>query len=181
MKRVIFGKLFKLLFDHIAYFLNYFICRIVNRETKNKKELGTIFKIEKDITVFNDCVFKTEMDIEIPRQINEKKAYIIHPIDNCNNHHLTVGVEISNCEKEYQCEICNKRFHDKYNLEVHKSLHANIKKFNCITCGEQFFELNGFKSHLISHIDNNIKLLENQFIQECNDVDDCNSNLWYAL
>jgi len=121
------------------------------------------------------------MDIEMPRQINEKKSHVIHPIEDCNNHHLTVGVQIPNREKEYQCKICNKHFHDKYNLEVHKSRHANIKKFNCITCGEQFFELNGLKSHLISHIDNNIKLLENQFIQEGNDVGDYNSNLWYAL
>jgi len=121
-----------------------------------------------------------EIGIEIPRSLNQKKAHVIDPIENCSNPNPTVGRQIHNHEKEYQCNICNKCFQDKYNLEVHISLHANIKKFNCITCGEQFFELNGLKSHLISHIDNNIKLLENQFIQECNDVGDCNSNLWYA-
>lgn len=39
------------------------------------------------------------------------------------------------------------------------------------------------KSHLISHIDHNIQLIENQFVQQERnriDVDECNSNLWYA-
>jgi len=125
------------------------------------------------------------MDIEMQRheknkntQIKEKEVHDFNPIK--NNLHLTVGEKIHNCQKEYQCKICNKCFHDKYNLEDHKSLHANIMKFKCNTCGEQFLELNGLKSHFISHIDDNIKLLENQFLQECNGVGECNSNLWYA-
>lgn len=127
------------------------------------------------------------MEIVIPRHVNEKnknsqitekEVHVVQPKK--NNLHLTVGELIHNCQKEYQCKICNKRFHDKYILEDHESLHANIKKFKCISCGEQFLELNGFKSHLISHIDDNIKLLENQFLQECNGVSECNSNLWYA-
>ncbi|CAI6343215.1 unnamed protein product [Macrosiphum euphorbiae] len=141
------------------------------------EETNTIIKTEKDETVVNDCMFKSEMEIEILRSINKKKAHVINPIENCNNPKPTVGGRIHNLEKEYQCNICNKSFQNRYNLEVHKSLHVNIKKFNCISCCEQFFELNGLKSHLISHIDNNIKLFENQFIQECNDVGDCNSNL----
>lgn len=105
--------------------------------------------------------------------------YGVHPIENVSNHHVTVEEQMHNGENEYQCIICDKCFHDKYNLEVHKSLHANIKKFKCTTCDEQFLELNDLKNHLISHIDNNIKLLENQFIQQgCNDVGECNSNLW---
>eukprot|EP00102_Acyrthosiphon_pisum_P022797 XP_016660007.1 PREDICTED: zinc finger protein 62-like [Acyrthosiphon pisum] len=141
------------------------------------KDTNTVIKTEQDEMVFDDCTFKSEMKIEIPRSLNKIKAHVIDPIENCDNLNPTFGGQTHNREKEYQCNICKKSFKKKYNLEVHKSLHANIKKFNCITCGEQFFELNGLKSHLISHIDSKIKLLENQFIQECNDVGNCNSNL----
>jgi len=78
-------------------------------------------------------VFETTVEIEIPRPIEEKKIPTVYPIENCNNH-LTVGRQIHNGEKEYLCNICNKRFHDLHNLEVHKLLHAKIKKFNCTTC-----------------------------------------------
>lgn len=119
-------------------------------------------------------MFKTTTDIETPKPIEEKKIPVVHPIENFNNH-LIVGRQISNGEKEYQCNICNMRFHDLNNLEVHKPLHANIKTFKCTACDEQFFELNDLKSHLISHIDHNIKFLENQFLhQQCNDVGEFN-------
>jgi len=114
------------------------------------------------------------VETETPKPIEEKKIPVVHPIENFNNH-LIVGRQIYNGEKEYQCNICNMRFHDLHNLEVHKPLHANIKTFKCTACDEQFFELNDLKSHLISHIDHNIKLLENQFLQQqCNDVGEFN-------
>ncbi|CAI6359275.1 unnamed protein product [Macrosiphum euphorbiae] len=143
------------------------------RNVSVNKETNSIIKTEKDETVFNDCVFESKIEIEM--------VHATDPIENCNNPNPTVGGQMDNREKEYQYNICNKSFQDKNNLEVHKSLHANIKKFNCMTCGEQFFELNGLKTHLMVHKDNNIKLLENQFTQECNDVGDSNSNLWTVV
>jgi len=119
-------------------------------------------------------LFETTVEIETPEPIDEKKIPVVHEIENFNNH-LIDGRQ----EKEYQCSICNKRFHNLHNLEVHEPLHANIKKFKCTTCDEQFLELNDLKSHLISHIDNNIKLLEVQFLQQQhNDLGEFNSNLW---
>jgi len=120
------------------------------------------------------------MEFEMPRRIDKEKSPVIDPIENVHDVHLTVGEQLYDRGMEYQCKTCNKRFQDKYKLEVHQSLHVNIKKFNCISCGEQFLELNGLKSHLISHLDDNIKLFENKFIQECYNIGDCNSNLWYA-
>jgi hypothetical protein len=143
-------------------------------------------KIERD--ELND-MFESIIEINDTQSI-EKNVHCANPTVNFNDDCptidddcSTVSEQLHNEKNQYQCNICYKELHDKYNLEVHKLFHAYIKKFECTTCGVQFLDLGDLKSHLISHIDHNIQLIENQFVQQERnriDVDECNSNLWYA-
>ena len=48
-------------------------------------------------------------------------------------------------EKPFSCELCNKRFSNKSNLNVHTRTYTGGKRFSCETCSKKFSQ----KSELI--------------------------------
>ncbi|XP_009636428.1 fez family zinc finger protein 1 [Egretta garzetta] len=62
-------------------------------------------------------------------------AYAFWGARRCNykNHKLT-----HSGEKQFKCNICNKAFHQVYNLTFHMHTHNDKKPFPCPTCGKGF-------------------------------------------
>ncbi|KAF1516919.1 Fez family zinc finger protein 2, partial [Eudyptes filholi] len=59
------------------------------------------------------------------------------------NHKLT-----HSGEKQYKCTICNKAFHQIYNLTFHMHTHNDKKPFTCVTCGKGFCRNFDLKKHV---------------------------------
>ncbi|KAJ6651007.1 hypothetical protein lerEdw1_001195 [Lerista edwardsae] len=64
-------------------------------------------------------------------------------IRNYKNHKLT-----HSGEKQYKCTICNKAFHQIYNLTFHMHTHNDKKPFTCVTCGKGFCRNFDLKKHV---------------------------------
>ena len=54
-------------------------------------------------------------------------------------------------EAQFSCDICDKKFTYKWNLESHKAIHSGEKSFKCETCGSAFFRLSDLKKHTKIH------------------------------
>lgn len=65
------------------------------------------------------------------------------PVGNYKNHKLT-----HSGEKQYKCTICNKAFHQVYNLTFHMHTHNDKKPFTCATCGKGFCRNFDLKKHV---------------------------------
>jgi len=59
------------------------------------------------------------------------------------NHKLT-----HSGEKAYKCNICNKAFHQIYNLTFHMHTHNDKKPFTCKICGKGFCRNFDLKKHM---------------------------------
>lgn len=59
--------------------------------------------------------------------------------------------EIIHKQSNYVCELCNKKFHYKHNLEVHRLLHSNDRKYSCNHCSSTFKTRNYLAKHLKGH------------------------------
>lgn len=68
---------------------------------------------------------------------------------NYKNHKLT-----HSGEKQYKCSICNKAFHQIYNLTFHMHTHNDKKPFTCTTCGKGFCRNFDLKKHIRKLHDN---------------------------
>ncbi|XP_034725474.1 fez family zinc finger protein 2 [Etheostoma cragini] len=66
-----------------------------------------------------------------------------HRPGNYKNHKLT-----HSGEKQYKCSICNKAFHQVYNLTFHMHTHNDKKPFTCATCGKGFCRNFDLKKHI---------------------------------
>ncbi|CAO2602673.1 Fez family zinc finger protein 1 [Lemmus lemmus] len=62
---------------------------------------------------------------------------------NYKNHKLT-----HSGEKQFKCNICNKAFHQVYNLTFHMHTHNDKKPFTCPTCGKGFCRNFDLKKHV---------------------------------
>uniref|UniRef100_A0A8C5TIJ2 C2H2-type domain-containing protein n=1 Tax=Malurus cyaneus samueli TaxID=2593467 RepID=A0A8C5TIJ2_9PASS len=51
-------------------------------------------------------------------------------------------------EKQFKCNICNKAFHQVYNLTFHMHTHNDKKPFTCPTCGKGFCRNFDLKKHV---------------------------------
>ncbi|KAG7251712.1 hypothetical protein CRUP_031456 [Coryphaenoides rupestris] len=69
---------------------------------------------------------------------------------NYKNHKLT-----HSGEKQYKCSICNKAFHQIYNLTFHMHTHTDQKPFTCPTCGKGFCRNFDLKKHIRKLHDSN--------------------------
>ena len=62
---------------------------------------------------------------------------------NYKNHKLTHSTE-----KQYKCTICNKAFHQVYNLTFHMHTHNDKKPFTCAICSKGFCRNFDLKKHI---------------------------------
>lgn len=54
-------------------------------------------------------------------------------------------------EKNYQCEICEKRFPSSNNLNIHLRTHTGVKPYLCNLCGKSFSNRTGLNFHVRTH------------------------------
>ena len=54
--------------------------------------------------------------------------------------------------KNFQCDICSKRFERNVSLEIHERTHTGEKPFECITCKKTFSALVNLKRHDKIHV-----------------------------
>lgn len=62
---------------------------------------------------------------------------------NYKNHRLT-----HSGEKQYKCKICNKAFHQIYNLTFHMHTHNDKKPYTCRVCSKGFCRNFDLKKHM---------------------------------
>lgn len=54
-------------------------------------------------------------------------------------------------QSTFACEFCDKKFHYKHNLDVHRLLHSEERKYSCNHCSFTFKTRNYLSKHLKSH------------------------------
>lgn len=55
-------------------------------------------------------------------------------------------------EKTHMCDLCGKRYKQKWALTVHKSSHLRGKTFECITCFKSFNYSKDLRRHSLIHV-----------------------------
>jgi len=56
-------------------------------------------------------------------------------------------------DKPFQCNLCEKRFNNKANLNKHKLIHGNKRPFVCNICGQAYRQSYDLKRHMSTHSD----------------------------
>ena len=71
--------------------------------------------------------------------------------------------------KVHSCEICDSKFHDKYDLKRHKIVHTKEKQYFCSFCTLTFALRHHVKRHETTHISkgHTIKLETSEMIHFC--------------
>eukprot|EP00828_Plagiopyla_frontata_P002361 TRINITY_DN10326_c0_g1_i2.p1 TRINITY_DN10326_c0_g1~~TRINITY_DN10326_c0_g1_i2.p1 ORF type:complete len:224 (-),score=19.05 TRINITY_DN10326_c0_g1_i2:49-720(-) len=76
---------------------------------------------------------------------NEQCGKIFHDITSLKKHMLTHG------ERQFICQICNKKFLDNSKLRRHQLVHTGEKPFKCEICGKLFSLDFNLRTHLRTH------------------------------
>lgn len=53
--------------------------------------------------------------------------------------------------RPFECQICQKMFKSKSNLSKHLEVHSGVKRFHCTECEKMFSTLSNLQSHQITH------------------------------
>ena len=48
---------------------------------------------------------------------------------------------------QHECDVCEKRFRDSYNLKKHVHIHTNEKPYECDVCEKRFTQSGNLKRH----------------------------------
>ena len=49
---------------------------------------------------------------------------------------------------QHECNVCEKRFRDSYNLKKHVHIHTNEKPYECDVCEKRFRESGNLQKHV---------------------------------
>ncbi|GIY64181.1 zinc finger protein 26 [Caerostris extrusa] len=58
-----------------------------------------------------------------------------------------------NLLKEFQCNVCERKCKDAYNLKQHKLVHSSLKKLKCFKCNKLFNTTSDLNKHVLLHND----------------------------
>ena len=51
-------------------------------------------------------------------------------------------------KRTYECDVCEKRFRDSYNLKKHVHIHTNEKPYECDVCEKRFTTSSDLQRHV---------------------------------
>jgi uncharacterized Zn-finger protein len=78
------------------------------------------------------------------------------------NHHQIQKEEMTFKKKgvkrkrtQHECDVCEKRFRDSYNLKKHVHIHTNEKPYECDVCEKRFTQSGNLKRHMRIHANEN--------------------------
>ena len=57
----------------------------------------------------------------------------------------------SSTSKRHKCSLCEKRFHRKWDFNIHMRFHNNEKPFSCSHCDKRFTQKGDLKRHVLTH------------------------------
>ena len=75
-----------------------------------------------------------------------------HQIQKEETAFIAKGVER---KRTHECDVCEKRFRDSYNLKKHMHIHTNEKPYECDVCEKRFNESGNLKRHMRIHTNEN--------------------------
>ena len=55
-------------------------------------------------------------------------------------------------KKDFQCEVCEKKFSRKFILENHMLTHTKIRAHECDICDKKFFQKSSLVTHFRIHL-----------------------------
>uniref|UniRef100_A0A336LX98 CSON015632 protein n=2 Tax=Culicoides sonorensis TaxID=179676 RepID=A0A336LX98_CULSO len=122
-----------------------YICHYCGHESKTKKHLQFHFTNAHDLEI--KTIRGTEATYVCqfcPKTFRFSPSRAIHEI------------RFHTFDYQYKCEICNKKFADKYQLKDHFKRHAEAKRPSlcCNVCGQYFTRKVLLAQHLSTHIEN---------------------------
>jgi len=101
---------------------------------------------------------------KLQKHVNGHLNNRCHICDECGKDFLHSQTLIDHIEivhqgkRNFQCDVCSKKFSRKTSLRAHKLIHSGIKPFSCKICERQFRE----KIQLIKHLQKKHQIEENQ-------------------
>ena len=85
-----------------------------------------------------------------------KRKRTQHECDVCekrfrDSYNLKKHVHIHTNEKPYECDVCEKRFRESGHLQYHMRIHAHEKAYECDECETRFSQSGNLKRHTRIH------------------------------
>ena len=71
--------------------------------------------------------------------------------DSLQASHLERSVAMSNANKSYKCQICDRNFKYSSRLITHNRIHTGEKPYRCKVCGQSFNQSNHLAHHVLIH------------------------------
>ncbi|XP_026679876.1 zinc finger protein 431-like [Diaphorina citri] len=84
-------------------------------------------------------------------QDNQLKCTICNKENFKNQLSLSIHMRYHENVREYECEICKKKFINKSTLKEHSVSHMSVKPFKCEICGHYLSRASRLRAHLKAH------------------------------
>ncbi|XP_057658449.1 gastrula zinc finger protein XlCGF52.1-like [Diorhabda carinulata] len=114
------------------------------QKNKRQKDLAIHRKLDEDVK--NEIeIDEHNLKMELQEKSSTKNSGL--EIKSVFNRHLCKRFR----EKQFNCEICLKRFSHKGSLKIHSRIHTGEKPFKCGICSKYFSQKIHLNDHLRSH------------------------------